>query len=193
MKASYSSITELVLDYFRNSKGPENYDELTSLVLEHFPNSKWKKSHWNWYRNQIKNGKYKDRLTTDVRLHETRSSNKVDTVVKALADPILSKARKDIMDASGGDNVLLFKINRWVYSRLHIDERKIKEPIKEILWNKGSRKCQKCGKSFSTLKNIELHRLDRSLDYKVENCNLLCKPCHIKIHVDKNQSDDFLE
>jgi len=34
-----------------------SYEKLTSLVKANFPNSKWQKSHYSWYKSQIKTGK----------------------------------------------------------------------------------------------------------------------------------------
>lgn len=36
-----------------------SYERLTSLIQANFPNSKWKKSHYSWYKSQIRTGKIK--------------------------------------------------------------------------------------------------------------------------------------
>jgi hypothetical protein len=36
----------------------KDYEATTKQVLKGFPASKWNKSHWNWYKNQIKNGRF---------------------------------------------------------------------------------------------------------------------------------------
>jgi dCMP deaminase len=47
----------LVLNEFRKNPGLEA-DELIRTVLRAFPNSKFKKSHYSWYKHQIRTGKY---------------------------------------------------------------------------------------------------------------------------------------
>ncbi len=53
----YSSIKQLVIDQTLSNGDLPPLDELTNLVKENFPNSKWQKSHYDWYRSQIKTGK----------------------------------------------------------------------------------------------------------------------------------------
>lgn len=54
---SYRSIKELVIDVYNSDGKMPNYEKLTALVREHFPNSKWQKSHYTWYKSQIKTGR----------------------------------------------------------------------------------------------------------------------------------------
>ena len=54
---SFRSIKELVIDVYNSEGEMPSYEKLTSLVREHFPNSKWQKSHYAWYKSQIKTGR----------------------------------------------------------------------------------------------------------------------------------------
>ncbi|TGG92887.1 DUF91 domain-containing protein [Natronospirillum operosum] len=53
---NYSSIKELVIDTCASEGQFPSYEKLTSLVLENFPSSKWQKTHYAWYKSQIKRG-----------------------------------------------------------------------------------------------------------------------------------------
>jgi len=53
----YSTIKELVIDVYNSKGAMPNEAMLTALVREHFPNSKWQKSHYTWYKSQIKTGR----------------------------------------------------------------------------------------------------------------------------------------
>jgi RecB family endonuclease NucS len=53
----YSSIKQLVIDETISNGEIPSLEYLTALVKENFPNSKWQKSHYDWYRSQIKTGK----------------------------------------------------------------------------------------------------------------------------------------
>lgn len=179
----YKSIKELVFEYIHKNKGKIDPAKLEAEVKKHFPRSKWKNTHWAWYRYQIKSGKYKDQFSEYIKGNLTFSSNgpnAADPVVKKLGDQILKQARKAIQEAAGQDEILKFRLNRWVFARLHQDEIRQKRPIKQKLWDSGIHACQSCGKQFTSLKGVEIHRIDGSLPYSVNNCQLLCRPCHQK-------------
>jgi hypothetical protein len=53
----YSSIKQLVIDETISHGEIPSLEYLTGLVKENFPNSKWQKSHYDWYKSQIKTGK----------------------------------------------------------------------------------------------------------------------------------------
>jgi len=53
----YRTIKELVIETCMNEGAFPSYEKLTSLVLKHFPTSKWQKSHYAWYKSNIKRGK----------------------------------------------------------------------------------------------------------------------------------------
>jgi len=99
-------------------------------------------------------------------------------LIKRIGDEVLSHARFVIGVAAGDDIQMKFKLNRWVYSRLMQEEIREKRPIKQALWNSGVKACQKCGQKFKDMKGIEIHRKDSEKIYSVENCELLCRPCH---------------
>lgn len=54
--SEYSTIKELVIGTCMSEGTYPSYEKLTSLVLKHFPTSKWKKSHYAYYKSQIKRG-----------------------------------------------------------------------------------------------------------------------------------------
>ena len=54
---NYNSIKQLVIDETISNGGMPTLERLTELVRENFPNSKWQKSHYDWYKSQIKTGK----------------------------------------------------------------------------------------------------------------------------------------
>ncbi|MEW6584448.1 MAG: HNH endonuclease signature motif containing protein [Nitrospirota bacterium] len=103
-----------------------------------------------------------------------------DPRIKDAGDALLKYINFALDVASGNNQELRFKINRWVYSRLKHIERRGKGPLKKHLFNSGMTACQGCGELFSTLKDIELHRKDSSKGYSADNCILLCRPCHRK-------------
>jgi len=55
--SGYQSIKDLVIDTYMSEGELPSYEKLTSLVKANFPNSKWQKSHYSWYKSQIKTGK----------------------------------------------------------------------------------------------------------------------------------------
>lgn len=54
---NYNSIKQLVIDETISNGGLPTFERLSELVKENFPNSKWQKSHYDWYKSQIKTGK----------------------------------------------------------------------------------------------------------------------------------------
>jgi hypothetical protein len=200
----YRFIKDLVFDYVHRTGGQVDYDALTAEVKRHFPASRWQKSHWAWYRCQMTRGRFvnlfsddeKRRLGAKVQRpappssHSARTSQgsgavvrgprAKDDKVKSLGDAILSHVRFVIGLAAGSDEVLRFKINRWVFARLLQDEIRGKRPIKKSLWNSGIRACQGCGKPFHKLKGVEIHRRKGAQGYRVDNCMLVCRDCHEK-------------
>jgi 5-methylcytosine-specific restriction endonuclease McrA len=195
-KKSYSYIIELVFDIIHQTKGLVDYDTVTSEVKKRFPKSKWQKSHWAWYRTQIKTGRYKHLFSEEERENLAKSNEKrragrkiklklgkAEPVeeqddVKRVGDALLNHVRFMVKETAKDDADLRFKLNRWVYSRLMQDEIREKRPIKRKLWEMGMKSCQSCGKKFKTLKGVEIHRINGKIGYSVENCDLLCRPCH---------------
>ena len=198
---SYRSIKELVFDIIRQTKGLADYETVTKAVKKYFPKSKWKESHWGYYRSQIVSeiGRYKDEfpkqikanLQQSVRSSRGRPRKKEKLVlkkrkrretkeerVKRTGDAILEHLRLVIDMAAGNDAGMRFKLNRWVYARLMQEEIREKRPVKQTLWDSGMTSCQKCGKKFTSIKGVEIHRKDSDKVYSVGNCELLCRACH---------------
>ena len=94
---------------------------------------------------------------------------------------ILSHVRNLIEQAANNADEL-FLINRFVFARLQLDERKGKKKIKAEIFNEKPF-CFFCKKQFSTIKNIDLHRQNESQGYHSGNCVLACKTCHNEIHL----------
>jgi uncharacterized protein len=101
-----------------------------------------------------------------------------DNKIKRIGDSLLNHVRTMMKDVADTDEVLYFKLNRWIYSRLLQDEISKKRPIKKALWDSGMRSCQKCGKQFESIKGVEIHRINNAEIYSIKNCILLCRPCH---------------
>lgn len=53
---TYGTIKELVIETCVAEGCFPSYEKLTALVREQFPNSKWKKTHYAWYKSNIKKG-----------------------------------------------------------------------------------------------------------------------------------------
>jgi 5-methylcytosine-specific restriction endonuclease McrA len=177
----YRTIKELVFDFVNTNGGVVEPENLEKLVLTHFPNSAWKNTHWAWYKNQICKGKYANEFSEEIKEKLSGGSRRNITrrdAIKDYGDEILRQARISITEAANGNADLRFKINRWVYGRLMQDERQTKKPFKQTLWDSGICACQGCGKPFSSLKGVHLHRIDASKNYDDDNCQLLCALCH---------------
>lgn len=185
MGRTYASIKELVFDCVHRANGAADYESVTAEVCKHFPESKWQRSHWAWYRSQIKQGRFKDEFSPEERsnLDPKKTEEKGErSEVKRVGDAILEHARL-VMDLAAGDDVdLRFKLNRWVYARLQLDERRAKSVIKKELWRMGMTSCCKCNKRFPALNGVHIHREDGDAGYSLQNCILLCRPCHQKLH-----------
>ena len=140
MTKNYRFIKDLVFDIIHQTNGKVDYETMTKHVLENFPQSKWKTTHWSWYKNQIKNGRFKDefsaeekknlklnkavRTPLDIKPNEEIEENHV----KRIGDNILNHVRMMIREIAKDDEDFEFKLNRWIYARLMSDERKKKAP-----------------------------------------------------------------
>lgn len=171
----YKSIKQLVFEYFKKNKNKLDPKDLETEILKHFPKSAWNNTHFAWYRYQISKGKYKKDFDETVGF-------RVNPKIKRLGDKILKQTRESIAEASGNDEVLKFKLNRWVFARLHQDEIRPKRKIKQQLWNSGIQSCQSCDRQFTSIRGVNLHRTDSALPYFIKNCELLCQSCHIEKH-----------
>ena len=104
-----------------------------------------------------------------------------------IADPeanrILQNTRRSISNSAGTDPDRLFTINRYVFSRLQLDERKPHKKLKTALY-KANNKCCDCGKKIKELKGVHIHRRDSRKAYSLENCQLMHPKCHQQHHKD---------
>ncbi len=185
--SSHSTIKNLVFDLIHQTKGKVSYETVTAEVKKHFPKSKWSTSHWTWYRSQIRKGAFKQFFSERERANlglDKRTDQAGQRKVKRVGDALLNHIRSMVQETAGDDPDLRFKLNRWIYARLQQDDRTASRLIKKELWDLGIHHCQdqKCRKKFRTLKGVEIHRIDSSHAYSLENCELLCKPCHQKLH-----------
>lgn len=96
-------------------------------------------------------------------------------------EEILECARQAIVEASAGDTNAWFEINRWVYSRLQLDERR-KKPDKRGLSNKQHGLCWHCKKPLNDIKSTDIHRIDRGQWYIEGNVVLVHKKCHQELN-----------
>ena len=97
-----------------------------------------------------------------------------DEKVKRLGDEILNHIR-DWLNRECQDATFRFLVNRWVYSRFQLDYRGETKRMKKALLRSGMTECRGCGPHQG---NLEVHRIDDSIEYKEENCTLLCAACH---------------
>lgn len=205
--SQHRTIKSLVIDFVHRSGGEVDYNALTAEVKRHFPASRWQKTHWAWYRYQIVRGRFKTLFSETERsaLSGGKSSPSVlapptlapgkeghielpargpqarDQEIKFAGDALLNHVRTVVSLIAGDDADKRFKLNRWIFSRLLQDEIRAKRPIKKLLWNRGTRKCQACGEIFASLKGVELHRKNAQAGYSAGNCELLCRECHEEI------------
>ena len=71
----YASIKQLVIDETISNGEFPSLENLSLLVKENFPNSKWQKTHYDWYKSQIKTGKIElDELLNSVDFDEDNNS-----------------------------------------------------------------------------------------------------------------------
>ena len=105
-----------------------------------------------------------------------------DPEVKKIGEHLLNHVNFVLDIAAGNNAELRFKLNRWVYARLQLTERRMKDPIKKQLFDAGIKACQApgCGKTFASLKNVEIHRKNNERAYSIKNCMLVCRQCHEK-------------
>ena len=198
---AHRTIKSLVLAHVHRAAGNVDYDALTAEVRQAFPDSAWKKTHWAWYKHQILNGRFRAMFTDAERtalrdgspaatkavtadllpptsVSKTRGPAAKDPEIKKLGDEVLRQVRFILDVAANDDEAKRFRLNRWVFSRLQLDEVRVKRPIKKKLWDQGMRHCQACKEPFGSLKGVEIHRRDASKGYSLENCELLCRECH---------------
>lgn len=201
--ATYKTIKELLLAEIRRTNGRLSFEEIAPVVSAHFPEhtQKWKlASTWSSWRNELAMrhpGELTEQETQNLysgKLPKRRVPKgslslpilrgpriKPQPDVAFHGNELLTYVRSYLDINTGKDETLRFALNRFVYARLQLDERKSKTGIKQALWENGDAKCNHCGEMFASLKGVELHRVNRTERYLAENCVLLCKPCHMKV------------
>ncbi|GAH31372.1 unnamed protein product, partial [marine sediment metagenome] len=100
----YETIKELVFDIIRRTKGFTDYETVTAEVRKYFPQSKWKKTHWAWYKTQIRNGRFRDLFSEEVRANLALGKKKQqakDNEIKRIGDAILNHIRFVIGEVAG--------------------------------------------------------------------------------------------
>ncbi len=97
------------------------------------------------------------------------------------AKKILTEVRERIDKAACGDADAWFKINRYVYARLQLDERKTK-PKKVDLFDSQKGLCWICKKRIDNIKDTDTHRLEAELGYgEKDSVVLVHRKCHQQI------------
>jgi len=99
---------------------------------------------------------------------------------------ILEETRRLIREYAGGDPDKWWYTNRYVFARLHLDERQTKTVIKRRLFVAGAT-CHLCGKGFDSRRGVHLHRLDGDRGYSEDNCVLMHAQCHQKYHAEGSE------
>jgi len=107
-------------------------------------------------------------------------------VVGQEAYKILQDVRQKIKVAAGSDPDRWFLINRYVFARLQKDGRAQNKMIKNELF-RNSPYCHHCENELPETRYIELHRLESDRGYSVENCVLIHRKCHQKLHQDLDE------
>jgi hypothetical protein len=102
-----------------------------------------------------------------------------------MMDPetILEKARALISKHANGDPDKWFYANRFVFSRLALDERKTKAKLKRDLYKTGA-PCLYCGKPFEKKSGVHIHRVDEARGYSAGNTALMHQECHQRHHAE---------
>ena len=113
------TIKDTVFQAIHKSKGRVTYEEITAIVKQALPGSKWQKSHWAWYRYQIREGRFVNDFSATERrnLVLREESNRFDASdIKVIGDGILNHVRFVLDTVTSEDDDLRFKLNRWVFS-----------------------------------------------------------------------------
>jgi hypothetical protein len=104
------------------------------------------------------------------------------------AKEILEATRRAISNCAGSDPDKQFYVNRFVFARLQLDERRTKTQIKKELLEADNPSCGYsgcgCGKSIDSRRGVHLHRRDTTRGYSRENCVLMHSECHTRYHAE---------
>jgi len=94
------------------------------------------------------------------------------------AKQILKQVRMQIKEAAGNNQDDWFSVNRYVYARLQLDERKGK-PSKIELFDKQKGICPICNERIENMKDTDRHRVRTELGYEdANNIVLVHRSCH---------------
>ena len=110
-----------------------------------------------------------------------RGPNAKNAEIQQLGHDLLDELKKKMSDSVGNDD-LYFLLNRFVWVRLRKYEDDKKKDVKEKLIDMNGIECVDCGERFGHPKKLHLHRIDENKSYAIENCEMLCKECHYKVH-----------
>ena len=98
------------------------------------------------------------------------------------ASELIGRIRHDLQQLTEGDSDLLFAYRRKIYKELTYDERG--KPMQRRILKAQKRieqngKCADCGLDLGT-GELDLHRIEASLGYTLENTRLVHRDCHRK-------------
>jgi len=96
--------------------------------------------------------------------------------------PILAKLRADLIEASSGNEELLFSMKRYIAKRLEFDERGTptqRRKLKDQKWKSQRGLCAVC-KGDLPERGAELDRFLAIDGYTAKNTQLVCHSCHRK-------------
>ncbi|MEM2618927.1 MAG: hypothetical protein QW356_05535 [Candidatus Hadarchaeales archaeon] len=100
--------------------------------------------------------------------------------LQEIGQEILSEVRKRLRESTTNEDER-FYLRRYIYSRLQLDERGQKSRIKKQLFDERPY-CDKCGKKFDSMKDVNIHRTNRKRGYSKDNCVLMHRWCHQQRH-----------
>lgn len=107
-------------------------------------------------------------------------NRRLTDVERAKLAPLLKSTRDTLDELASGDRGLLFAMRRYVYLRLTYDERgtpQWRRQLKRLKFAEQLGKCANCDGGLE-IAGSELHRLDASAGYTVENTQLMHHSCH---------------
>ena len=94
--------------------------------------------------------------------------------------PILERLRLDLLEASGGNEEVLFSMKRYISKRLEFDERGTpaqRRKLKDQKWKSQRGLCAGC-KGDLPERGAELDRFKAMDGYTDANTQLVCHACH---------------
>ncbi len=107
-----------------------------------------------------------------------------------IADAILERVKADIIEAAGGDPVLLFALRRRTFIRLGYWERGTpahRRKVQAAKWAEQDGRCAICGEPLEQ-HGAEMDRVDPVLGYNAENVRVVHHACHVADQAAKGYS-----